>query len=74
MATLQGDRSANARLYRVIGWLETERRAGGDLTDVINETQAAEGHVGTTIAVADRATSRWSRKKLEEFDCFTKPG
>lgn len=74
IATLQGDRSANARLYRVIGWLETERRAGGDLTDVINETQATGGYVGTTIAVADRATSRWSRKKLEEFQLLHEAG
>ena len=29
VASLKGDRPANARLYRILHWLEVARRAGG---------------------------------------------
>ena len=36
VATLKGDRPANARLYRVLYWLEKARRAGGEVPAVID--------------------------------------
>ena len=36
VATLKGDRPANARLYRVLYWLEKARRAGGQVPAVID--------------------------------------
>ena len=32
VATLKSERAANPRLYKVLYWLETARRAGGDRT------------------------------------------
>jgi hypothetical protein len=36
VATLKGDRPANTRLYKVLGWLETARRAGGDVSAALD--------------------------------------
>lgn len=47
VATLKGDRPANARLYKVLGWLETARRQGGEVSAVIDTAQAAAGYAGT---------------------------
>lgn len=44
IAPLKGERPVNARLYRILGWLETARMAGGDLTEVIDIAQAAAGY------------------------------
>lgn len=74
VATLKGDRPANARLYKVLGWLETARKAGGDVSAVIDTAQTAAGYGGTKGAAADKLAIIWSRKKLEEFGCFTPAG
>ncbi len=74
VATLKGDRPANQRLYKVMYWLETARRAGGDVSAVIDQAQAAAGYAGTKGAVADKLAITWSRTKLEAFGCFTPEG
>ena len=71
VATLKGDRPANARLYKVLGWLETARQGGGDVSTVIDLAQSARGYSGTKGGIADKAAILWSRKKLEDFGCFT---
>ena len=72
--TLKGDRPANARLYRVLGWLETARRAGGDVPAVIDAAQAAAGYAGTKGAAADKLAITWSHQKLAGFECFSPAG
>lgn len=74
VATLKGDRPANARLYRVLYWLETARRAGGNPPDIIAAAQASAGYAGTKGAEADKKAIVWSRQKLEGFGCFTPAG
>lgn len=74
IATLRGDRPANARLYKVLGWLETARQAGGDVDEVIHLAQTAAGYEGTKRATADQAAIHWSLSKLEDFGCFTADG
>jgi hypothetical protein len=74
IATLKGDRPVNARLSRVLGRLETARRAGGDVSTVIDTAQVAAGYGGTKGAAADKLAITWSRQKLEEFGCFTPAG
>lgn len=74
IATLKGDRPVNARLYRILGWLETARLAGGELTEVIDTAQGVAGHQGTTVALMDRAALCRSWRQLEQFGCFTPEG
>ncbi len=74
VATLKGDRPANVRLYKVLGWLETARQAGGDVSEVLDKAQVAAGYSGTVGAKADKAAIIWSRKKLEDFGSFTPEG
>ncbi|MES2922114.1 MAG: hypothetical protein V4819_11235 [Verrucomicrobiota bacterium] len=74
VATLKRDRPANARLYKVLGWLETARQAGGNVSAVIDTAQAAAGYAGTKGAAADKAAIVWSRTKLESWGCFTPEG
>ena len=74
VATLRGDRPANARLYKVLGWLETARQAGGDVDEIIDIAQTAAGYEGTKGANADKLAICWSRTKLEDFGCFTEDG
>ncbi|MES2920258.1 MAG: hypothetical protein V4819_01845 [Verrucomicrobiota bacterium] len=54
IAKLKGDRLANARLYKVLGWLETARQSGGNIAAVIDTAQAAAGYGGTKAAAADK--------------------
>lgn len=74
VATLKGDRPANPRLYKVLYWLETARRAGGEPATVIDTAQATAGYTGTPGARADKLAITWNRTKLEEFGCFTPEG
>jgi hypothetical protein len=74
VATLKGDRPANARLYRVLGWLESARAAGGEVPEVIEMAQASAGYGGTKGAVADKQSIAWSHAKLAELGCFTPAG
>lgn len=74
VATLKGDRPANERMYRVLGWLETARQAGGDVSKVIDSAQAAAGYGGTLGANADKLAIVWNRNILEKFGCFTPDG
>jgi len=70
VATLKGDRPANARLYKVLGWLETARRAGGDPAAAIDTAQTVAGYAGTVGAKNDKAAILWSRKKLTACQRF----
>lgn len=54
VATLKGDRPANARLYRVLYWLETAHQRGGDVSRVLDIAQEAAGYAGTKGAEADK--------------------
>lgn len=74
VATLKGDRPANARLCKVLFWLETARQRGGDVSAILDTAQAAAGYAGTAEAKAGKTAITWSRKKLEDFGCFTAEG
>lgn len=74
VATLQGDRPANDRLYKVQFWLETARRPGGNPPDVIDTAQKEAGYLGSPGAKADKAAILWSWQKLNNFGCFTVEG
>lgn len=74
VATLKGDRPINTRLYRVLGWLETARQAGGDVSRVIDAAHVAAGYAGTASAKADKLAISGNREKLESFGCFTPEG
>jgi hypothetical protein len=74
VATLKGDRPANSRLYKVLYWLETARKAGGDAGTVIDTAQKAAGYSGSSGAKADKQAILWSRKNLESWGCFTPEG
>ena len=67
VATLKSERAANPRLYKVMYWLETARRAGGDVSSVIDEAQAAASYQGTLGGNADKLAFVWSRNRLEAF-------
>ena len=56
VATLKGDRPINTRLYKVLYWLETARRNGGDPYGVIEAAQIATGSCGSPAADADRTS------------------
>ena len=60
VATLKGDRPANARLYKVLGWLETSRQGGGKVSGVIDLAQTASGYAGSVGAKADKAAILWT--------------
>ena len=74
VSKLKGNRPVNARLYRVLYWLETARRAGGQVPAVIDTAQGAAGYAGTKGAVADKQAITWSHQKLAGFGCFTTAG
>lgn len=72
--TLKGDRPVNTRLYRLLHWLETARKGGGDLSGIMNAAQAAAGYGGTPRAKADKQAILWTRAKLERWGCFSPEG
>jgi hypothetical protein len=72
--TLKGNRPINARFYKVLGWLETARRADGAVLDVLNKAQEAAGYSGTKRAMADRAAIALARASLDAFGGFTPEG
>ncbi len=74
VATLKGDRPANTRLYKVLYWLETARRAGGDVSEVLDAAQTTAHYAGTPGARADKITISSNRQNLEDFGCFTPAG
>ena len=74
VATLKGDRPANTRLYKVLYWLETARRAGGDVSEVLDAAQVTARYAGTPGASADKIAISWNRKNLDDFGCFTPEG
>ena len=74
VATLKGDRPANTRLYKVLYWLETARRAGGDASEVLDVAQVTAHYAGTPGAKADKIAISSNRKNLEDFGCFTPEG
>ncbi len=70
VATLKGDRPANARLYKVLYWLETARRDGATVGDVIDKAQAHLQIEKTKGAAADRKALLWAHDRLEKYGCF----
>lgn len=74
VATLKGGRPANPRLYRLLYWLKTAKRAGGDISAIITTAQTAAGYAGTKGAIADAAAIRWTWGKLSGFGCFDGAG
>jgi hypothetical protein len=74
VATLKGDRPANTRLYKVLYWLETARRAGGDVSAVLDAAQVRAHYAETPGARADKIAISGNRKALEDFGCFTVEG
>jgi hypothetical protein len=74
VATLKGDRPANARFYKVLYWLETARKAGGEVGTVIDTAQKTAGYAGSSGAKADKQAILWSRTNLEKWGCFTPEG
>lgn len=74
VATLKGPRPANARLYRVLYWLETARIAGGEPATVIDTAQSTNGCAGSRAAAADKLAITRNRIKMAEFGCFTPEG
>jgi hypothetical protein len=74
VATLKGDRPANARLYKVLGWLEMARQGGGDASKVIDQAQAVAGYQGSKAGIADKAAILWNFGNLQKWGCFTSEG
>lgn len=74
VATLKGDRPANARLYKVLYWLETARRDGVAIGETIDKAQAHLQIEKTKGAAADRKAFLWAHEKLIEFGCFDAAG
>ena len=74
IATLKGARPINARTYRLLYWLETARRAGGDPAEVVALAQTVAGYAGTVAAKEDKAAIVSNRSKLEVLGCFTAQG
>lgn len=72
--TLKGDRPANARLYKVLYWIETAQRAGGDPSTVIETAQIKAGYGGSVAAKADKQSILWSFKNLDAWGCFDDKG
>lgn len=74
IATLKGDRPINTRLYRILGWLETARLAGGSVDKVIIAAQRTNGAIDAPCSLEDRTALRRSWEELERFGCFTPKG
>ena len=74
VATLKGARPINSRTYRLLYWLETARRAGGDPAEVVALAQTVAGYAGTVAAKEDKAAIVSNRSKLEALGCFTAQG
>ena len=74
VATLKGDRPINTRLYKVLYWIETARKAGGDVSTVIDTAQKSAGYGGSIGAKADKQAILWSFKNLESWGCFNPEG
>ena len=74
VASLKGDRPANTRLYKVLFWLETARRAGGEVSEVLDTAQVTARYADTLGARADKTAIIWNRKNLENFGCLTPEG
>lgn len=65
VATLKGDRPANTRLYKVLYWIETAKRAGGDPSTVIETAQVKAGYGGSVAAKVDKQAILWNFKNLD---------
>ena len=74
VATLKGDRPANTRLYKVLGWLEMARQQGDEIGATVDRAQAAANYGGTVAAKADKAAILWSFRKLDAWGCFSGGG
>jgi len=77
VATLKGDRPANTRLYKVLYWIETAKRAGeagGDPSKVIDTAQVKAGYGASVAAKADKQAILWSFKNLDAWGCFDDKG
>jgi hypothetical protein len=74
VATLKGDRPANARLYKVLYWLEVARRDGATVADIIDKAQTHLMIEKTLGAAADRKALLWAHDRLTKYGCFTVEG
>lgn len=74
VATLKGDRPANTRLYKVLYWLETARRAGGTVPEILNWAQVSARYADSASARADQIAISWNLKNLEDYGCFDLQG
>lgn len=72
--TLKGARPINARTYRLLYWLETARRAGGDVSGIMATAQTVAGYQGTARAKADASAVIANREKLDALGCLDAPG
>jgi hypothetical protein len=71
---LQGDRSANLRLSKMMFWLEMARRAGADPDAVVFDAQKRAGYAGTARADEDRASLVRNRIILERLGAWMPRG
>ena len=74
VATLKGDRPVNARLYRVLYWLETAHQAGGHVPAVIDQAQAVAGYGGSVEAVADARAITAAHARMAAWRCYSAAG
>ena len=74
VATLKGDRPANARLYKALYWLETARVGGADIGETIDKAQAHLGIEKTASGAEDKKALQWAHGRLTQYGCFTVDG
>ncbi len=72
--TLKGERPINTRTYRLLYWLEMARRAGGDVSGVVDAAQRTAGYAGTPRAKADAQAIIANRDRMEALGCFDAAG
>jgi hypothetical protein len=72
--TLKGPRPINARTYRLLYWVEMARRAGGDVSGILDTAQQLARYHGSPRAKADALAIIGNRDKLEALGCFDAAG
>lgn len=71
---LSAERASNPRLRKIVYWVETARRGGGDPGAVILDAQKSAGAAGTARADADRESIVRNRLILEKLGCLDEAG
>ena len=72
--SLSAERAANPRLRKIAYWLETARRNGQDLGQVIDQAQRGAGYAGTARARVEKAALIRNVTILERLGCLTDEG